>query len=130
MLFSLLGEPLLLLLSELLLEELGDGLLVGLLDCVADGVGLLVVLVGEGVAWADCDASTRARSWLSAALFTASVIPKIAAAISAIPTMTAMAPPMIEGSASLIFLRRASFSCRASHFCWSLSTPRKWERKR
>ena len=38
MLFSLLGEPLLLLLSELLLlDELGDGLLLGLLDGVADG---------------------------------------------------------------------------------------------
>ena len=130
MLFSLLGEPLLLLLSELLLEELGDGLLVGLLDCVADGVGLLVVLAGEGVAWADWDASTRARSWLSTALFTASVMPKMAPAISASPAMMAMVPPMIAGSASLIFLRRASFSCRASHFCWSLSTPRKWERKR
>lgn len=122
--------PSLLLLSELLLDELGDGLLLGLLEGVADGVGLLVVLVGEGVAWADWDASTRARSWLSAALFTASVMPKIAAAISASPTMMAIVPPMIAGSASLIFLRRASFSWRASHFCWSLSTPRKWDRKR
>ena len=50
MLFSLFGEPLLLLLSELLLDELGDGLLLGLFDGVADGVGVLVVLVGEGVA--------------------------------------------------------------------------------
>lgn len=108
MLFSLFGEPLLLLLSELLL--LGDGLLVGLLEGVAVGVGLLVVLVGDGVAWADWDASTRARSWLSAALFTASVMPKMAPAISASPAMMAMVPPMIAGSASLIFLRRASFS--------------------
>lgn len=42
--------PSLLLLSELLLDELGDGPLLGLLDGVADGVGLLVVLVGDGVA--------------------------------------------------------------------------------